>query len=105
MRLKNLFGVTCAGHRVGRRLRSWLRQGIHRRRFLVARYLKGLDYLRRQHGMIPLLLGHSAIETIHDPRVASYTSYQLRLHKRARGLVQDNMDAIGFPRAGSSRAE
>ena len=58
--------------------------------------LKGLDYLRRQHGMIPLLLGHSAIETINDPRVASYTSYQLRLHKRARGLVQDNMDAIGF---------
>ena len=58
--------------------------------------LKGLDYLRRERGMIPLLLGHSAIETINDPRVASYTSYQLRLHKRARGLVQDNMDAIGF---------
>ena len=58
--------------------------------------LKGLDYLRRQYGMIIVLLAHSAIETIHDPRVASYTSYQLRLHKRARGLVQDWTDAIGF---------
>src|SRR5262245_48674362 len=58
--------------------------------------LKGLDYLRRQHGMIVVLLAHSAIETINDPRVASYTSYQLRVHKRARGLIQDTMDAIGF---------
>ena len=58
--------------------------------------LRGLDYLRRQHGMIIVLLAHSAIETINDPRAASYTSYQLRLHKRARGLVQDWCDAIGF---------
>ena len=57
--------------------------------------LKGLEYLR-QHGMTIVLLAHSAIETINDPRAASYTSYQLRLHKRARGLVQDWADAIGF---------
>jgi hypothetical protein len=58
--------------------------------------LAGLDYLRRERGMIVLLLAHSAIETINDPRAASFTSYQLRLHKRARGLVQDWADAIGF---------
>jgi hypothetical protein len=58
--------------------------------------LAGLDFLRRQRGMIVVLLAHSAIETINDPRAASYTSYQLRLHKRARGLVQDWCDAIGF---------
>ena len=46
--------------------------------------------------MIVLLLAHSAIETVNDPRTASYTSYQLRLHKRARGLVQDWADMIGF---------
>ena len=57
--------------------------------------LKGLEYLR-QHGMTIVLLAHSTIETINDPRAASYTSYQLRLHKRARGLVQDWADAIGF---------
>ena len=58
--------------------------------------LKGLDFLRRRLGMSVVLLAHSAIETINDPRAASYTSYQLRLHKRARGLVQDWCDAIGF---------
>src|SRR5262249_50936135 len=31
-----------------------------------------------------------------DPRVVSYTSYQLRLHKRARALVEDTADLIGF---------
>jgi hypothetical protein len=58
--------------------------------------LKGLEFLRHRLGMSIVLLAHSAIETINDPRAASYTSYQLRLHKRARGLVQDWCDAIGF---------
>jgi hypothetical protein len=58
--------------------------------------LAGLEHLRRQRGMTIVLLAHSAIETINDPRAANYTSYQLRLHKRARGLVQDWCDAIGF---------
>jgi hypothetical protein len=58
--------------------------------------LAALDFLRRDRSMIVVLLAHSAIETINDPRAASYTSYQLRLHRRARGLIQDNMDVIGF---------
>jgi AAA domain len=58
--------------------------------------LAGLDFLRRERGMTVVLLAHSAIERIDDPRAASYTSYQLRLHKRARALVQDWTDAILF---------
>ena len=58
--------------------------------------LAGLDWLRRKRGMTVVLLAHSAIETVNDPRAPAYTSYQLRLHKRARGLVQDEMDAIFF---------
>jgi hypothetical protein len=58
--------------------------------------LAAIDFLRREHGMTTVLLAHSSIERIDDPRAASYTSYQLRLHKRARGLIQDNMDVIGF---------
>ena len=60
--------------------------------------LKGLEFLRRRLGMSVVLLAHSAIETINDPRAASYTSYQLRLHKRARGLVQDWCDAMASSR-------
>jgi AAA domain len=58
--------------------------------------LAGLDYLRHVRGMIVVLIAHSEISTVNDPRATSYTSYQLRLHKRARGLVQDWCDAIGF---------
>jgi hypothetical protein len=58
--------------------------------------LAALEYLRRERGMIVVLIAHSAIEVISDPRAASYTSYQLRLHKRARGIVQDAADVIGF---------
>ena len=58
--------------------------------------LAGLDWLRRTRSMIIVLIAHSSIETINDPRAPSYTSYQLRVHKRARGLLQDWADVIGF---------
>jgi hypothetical protein len=59
-------------------------------------FLAGLDFVRRECGMTIVLLAHSAIERIDDPRAASYTAYGLRLHKRARGLVQDWADLIAF---------
>jgi hypothetical protein len=58
--------------------------------------LAGLDWLRRTRGMTIVLLAHSAVETVNDPRTPSYTSYQLRLHRRARGLIADEMDLIAF---------
>jgi hypothetical protein len=58
--------------------------------------LNGFDWLRRTRDMLVVLLAHSAVEIINDPRAPSYTSYQLRLHKRGRALVQDWADAIGF---------
>jgi GTPase SAR1 family protein len=59
-------------------------------------FLRGCNWLRRSRSMIVVLIAHSEIVTINDPRVASYTSYQLRLHKRARALVEDSADLIGF---------
>jgi hypothetical protein len=58
--------------------------------------LAALDWLRRERDMAIVLLAHSAVETVNDPRAPAYTSYQLRVHKRARGLIQDEMDAIAF---------
>jgi AAA domain len=57
--------------------------------------LAATDWLRRK-GMNVVLLAHSAIETVNDPRAPAFTSYQLRLHKRARGLIADEMDLIAF---------
>jgi hypothetical protein len=58
--------------------------------------LDGFDWLRRHREMMVVLIAHSSVETVNDPRAPSYTSYQLRLHKRGRALVQDWCDAIGF---------
>ena len=58
--------------------------------------LRACDWVRRTRGMIIVPPAHSEIVTINDPRVASYASHQLRLHKRARGLVEDAADLIGF---------
>jgi hypothetical protein len=58
--------------------------------------LDGLDWLRRNRRMTIVLIAHSAVETVNDPRAPSYTSYQLRLHKRGRALLQDWADAIAF---------
>ena len=59
-------------------------------------FLRGIDWLRRVRNMIVVLIAHSEITTINDPRVTSYTSYQLRLHKRARALVEDSADLVAF---------
>ena len=59
-------------------------------------FLRGCDWLRRSRNMTIVLIAHSEIVTVNDPRVTSYTSYQLRLHKRARALVEDSADLIGF---------
>ena len=58
--------------------------------------LRGVEWLRRTRHMTIVLIAHSEIATVNDPRVASFTSYQLRLHKRARALVEDSADLIGF---------
>lgn len=59
-------------------------------------FLAGTNWLRGKCGMNIVLLAHSAIETVNDPRAPSYTSYQLRLHRRARGIVADEVDLILF---------
>jgi hypothetical protein len=60
------------------------------------RMLNALDHLRRKRGMTVVLVAHSTIERIDDPRAPSFTSYQMRLHRRARGLVMDACDVVGL---------
>src|SRR5262249_6233414 len=60
------------------------------------RFLNALIAVRNKRNMTIVLVCHSTIETINDPRAPSYTSYQPRLHKRARALVMDACDIVGF---------
>lgn len=59
-------------------------------------FLRAVTALRDHRNMTIVLVGHAAIERVEDPRAPSFTSYGLRLHRRARALVQDAADVIGF---------
>jgi hypothetical protein len=71
--------------------KGWVAADVEWRRVLGA-----LDHIRRKRGMTVVLIAHSSVERVDDPRAPSYTSYQLRLHRRARALVLDACDLVGF---------
>lgn len=52
--------------------------------------------LRRDRGMTILFIAHSNVLTFEDPLSQSYSTYDIRLHKRANAMVQDEVDAIFF---------
>jgi hypothetical protein len=60
------------------------------------RLIRGITALRDKHGMTIVLVAHSTIERIDDPRAPTYTSYLPKLHKRARHLILDACDIVGF---------
>jgi hypothetical protein len=60
------------------------------------RFVRGVVALRDKHGMTIALVAHATIERVDDPRAPSFTSYWPKLHKRARHLVLDACDLVGF---------
>ena len=50
----------------------------------------------RAKGMNIVFIAHSTITQFDDPTTASYSRYDIRLHKRALALFQDEVDAIFF---------
>jgi hypothetical protein len=78
-----------------------LKQPSYGKGFVIAdrqwqRFIRGITALRDKHGMTIVLVAHSAIERFDDPRAPSYTMYLPKLHKRARHLVLDACDVVGF---------
>lgn len=55
-----------------------------------------LNYLRRERGMTIILIAHSTVERFDSPTTAPYSRYDIRLHKRALALFQDEVDGIFF---------
>jgi hypothetical protein len=60
------------------------------------RLIRAVTAIRDKHQMTIVLTCHATVERVDDPRAPTYTSYQPRLHRRARGLVMDCADAIFF---------
>jgi len=60
------------------------------------RFLNGIGALRDKRSMTIVLTCHATIERVEDPRAPTYTAYAPKLHKRARALVMDAADIVGF---------
>lgn len=56
--------------------------------------LEGLNALRNDRGMTIILIAHSHIVKFPNPQGAEYLRWDIRLHKRAIGLIQDEVDCI-----------
>lgn len=58
--------------------------------------IEGMNALRRDKGMGVVYIAHSSIDTVNDPMTQAYSRFDIRLHKRAVGIFQDEVDAILF---------
>lgn len=63
---------------------------------LWRQFLDLLAALRRDKGMAIVMLAHSNVVTRPSPTTDPYPSYDIRLHKRALAMVQDEVDAVLF---------
>lgn len=61
-----------------------------------ARFLKACHILRTQKGMTIIHVAHSTITKVEDPKLGTYSRNDIRLHKKANELMQDDADAILF---------
>ena len=59
-------------------------------------FIRAIGAIRDRHGTTIILTCHAVVERVDDPRVPSYTAYAPKLHRRARGLVMDACDLVGF---------
>ncbi|RPH80625.1 MAG: ATP-binding protein [Planctomycetaceae bacterium] len=59
-------------------------------------FIAQLDALRRDRGMVVILIAHSKIERFEDPESTPYDRYSPRLHRHASALVCEWCDAVLF---------
>jgi AAA domain len=60
------------------------------------RIIRAVTAIRDKHNMTIVLVAHAGIERVDDPRAPSYTCYMPKLHRRARDLIMDASDVVGF---------
>jgi hypothetical protein len=57
-------------------------------------FLDGLMALRRDRGMMVVLIAHSKVERFDDPETVAYSRYEIDLHDKARDLFKREVDVI-----------
>jgi hypothetical protein len=58
--------------------------------------IEGLDLLRNEKSMTPIVLAHCKIKRFDDPTTASYDRYMLDLHDSVSNLLAEWCDILGF---------
>lgn len=56
----------------------------------------GLSWLATERGVGSILLAHAEVNRYESPEVDAYDRSQIKLHKRAFGLVYERADVIGY---------
>jgi hypothetical protein len=59
-------------------------------------FMLAISTLRRERGMIVVLIAHSEIKRIEDPIVGPIDRYVIQMHKRAVDIIQKDADVIAF---------
>jgi DNA polymerase III delta prime subunit len=57
-------------------------------------FITGLNQLRIKRKMFIVMVAHSAITYFPNPAGSEFPRWDIRLHKRALGIIQDEVDAI-----------
>jgi AAA domain len=60
------------------------------------RFIRGISAIRDKHGMTIILVSHAEVVRVEDPRAPTFTSYAPKVNKRARALMIDACDVVGF---------
>jgi hypothetical protein len=58
--------------------------------------LNGFSYLRNNKGMIVVLIAHSQIKPFNSPLTEPYDQFSLKMHDKARAVVEEWADCILF---------
>lgn len=87
-KVEDVSGKAVADHGFGK---GYLKAMDYWREFTVK-----LDTLRNERHMAIILIGHSDIENYAPPECEPYDRHVLRLHKKARALIEDYADELLF---------
>jgi hypothetical protein len=62
--------------------------------YIWQEFLDGANALRNQRGMTIVMIAHAVIDRFDDPTTQSYSRYDIDLHKRAKAIIDREVDAI-----------
>jgi len=89
-------GKVCVSHKIAHIEDLGYGKGYAYARGEIAKLLSGLNYLRDNQNIQPILICHTQVRTINKPTMEPYDSFVLKLHKSISADVMEWGDVILF---------